>query len=155
MFRRPRAKDILTHIFFFSLFLIVPTLAFVRPPGESYFALTRVFVQDTIANCVLLCFFYLNYYILIPQFFFNQKYMQYILWAIMFLSLALAIPHLAGRNLPGISHDLPPIAMQDPKDVFPHPPGSPSLGTFVFDEFRRHLYLFFTAIFFSFLFYLK
>lgn len=129
----------------------MPTLAFVRPPGESYFALTRVFVQDTIANCVLLCFFYLNYYILIPQFFFNQKYMQYILWAVMFLSLALAVPHLAGRNLPGISHDLPPIAMQDPKDAFPHPPGSPSLGTFVFDEFRRHLYLFFTAIFFSFL----
>ncbi|KAI9463098.1 histidine kinase-domain-containing protein [Russula earlei] len=42
---------------------------------------------------------------------------------------------------------LPP-GMQRAEGPFPHPP---PLATFVFDEFRRHLYLFFTAIFFSFL----
>src|SRR5262245_46431672 len=84
----------LTHVFFITLFLIVPTVANVRPPGEPFFTLTRVFVQDTIANAVLLCFFYLNYYILIPRVYFNKKYLQYTLFVILFLALSLTIPHL-------------------------------------------------------------
>ncbi len=146
-----KAKDLLTHIFFVSLFLIVPTLAFVRPPGESSFALTKIFVQDTTANFVLLCFFYLNYYILLPKLFFRRKYIQYILCVVVFLSLAFTLPFLVGRYVPGISRDIPPVIIEKSKVIFLPPSGPPPIATFVFDEFRRHLFLFFTAIFFSFL----
>ena len=133
---------LLTHVFFVTLFLVVPTLAFVRPPGEPPFAITRVFVQDTVANFVLLCFFYLNFYVLIPRVFFKREYILYIVYIILFLSLAMTIPHLVGRHLP------------DNESGWPGPPRPHrpfSWATFVFDEFRRHLFLFFTAVFFSFL----
>src|SRR6266487_5853653 len=88
MLKKLSRSGILTHIFFVLLFLVVPTLAFARPPGESPFALTRVFVQDTIANFVLLCFFYLNYYVLLLKKNFNRKYIQYVVYVLLFLSLA-------------------------------------------------------------------
>ena len=148
---------LLTHVFFVTLFLVVPTLAFVRPPGESALAFTRVFVQDTVANFVLLCFFYLNFYILVPKVFFRRKYILYVVYIILFLSLALTIPHLVGRHLPDYEGAFPGAPSQPPGGPS-QPPGPPdihhrpfSLASFVFDEFRRHLFLFFTAIFFSFL----
>lgn len=132
----------LTHVFFIALFLVVPTLATVRPPGEPMFTMTRVFVQDTIANAVLLCFFYFNYYILIPNVYFKRQYFQYVVYTILFLALSLAIPHLIGTHIPDYERHFPDFAER-------HRP--PSLVMMVFDEFRRHLYLFFSAVFFSFL----
>ncbi len=139
-------KEIFTHLFFVTLFLIVPTLAFVRPPGEPFMFLSRVFVQDTIANFVLLCFFYFNYYLLLPKLFLQKKYVLYIIAIIAFLSVTLMLPHLAGKHLPFIEHDLPP-------EHFEHdaPHRQFTLLSFMFDEFRRHLSLFFSAIFFAFL----
>lgn len=139
-------KEIFTHLFFVTLFLVVPTLAFVRPPGESFMFLSRVFVQDTIANFVLLCFFYFNYYLLLPKLFFKGKYIVYVLSIIVFLSVTLTLPHLAGKHLPFIEQDLPP-------EHFEHHATHRqfTLLSFMFDEFRRHLFLFFTAIFFAFL----
>jgi len=139
-----------THVFFVTLFLVIPTLAFVRPPGESSFAFTRVFVQDTVANFVLLCFFYLNFYVLIPKFFFHRQYILYITFIVLFLSLALTLPHLVGRHLPDYEGAFPGAPSRLPgAPNMHHRPFT--LVTFVFDEFRRHLFLFFTAIFFSFL----
>jgi hypothetical protein len=150
MFEKLTKSSLLMHAFFVTLFLIIPTLAFVRPPGESFFALTRVFVQDTTANFVLLCFFYLNYYVLLPRLFFTRRYVVYALCVFAFLAIALMLPYATGKvaamggpnwpqphSLPGY----PPVHVAHP----------PSLATFVFDEFRRHLYLFFSALFFSFL----
>jgi Histidine kinase len=139
-------KEIVTHLFFVTLFLVIPTLAFVRPPDEPFMLLSRVFVQDTIANFVLLCFFYLNYYLLLPKLFLKRKYVWYILSIITFLSITLTLPHLAGKHLPFIEHDLL-------SEHFEHSPPHRefTLLSFMFDEFRRHLFLFFTAIFFAFL----
>ena len=145
-------KRILTHGFFFALFLIMPTLAFVRLPGEPLFPITRAFIQDTSANCVLLGFFYLNYYILIPQFFFHRKYILYLFYVILFLAVALTFPYLVGKL---ITDDYVPSYRPDAR-----PAGDPfsprndhfyPVIHFVFLEFRRHLSLFFSAVFFSFL----
>ena len=151
MDKRRKQGGLLTHAFFITLFLVVPTLAFVRRPDEPFFAFTRVFVQDTTANCVLLCFFYLNYYILIPKVFFNRKYVRYVVYVILFLSFAMTVPHLVGRHLPDNEGDLPGFPLQHPPQPFMNHHRPFSLVSFVFDEFRRHLYLFFTAVFFSFL----
>ena len=153
----------LTHVFFIVFFLVVPTIATVRPPGEPAFTIDRVFIQDTLANAALLCFFYFNYYVLIPNVYFKRHYFRYVIYVILFLSLFLSIPHLIGTHIPGDGvggappeFPGPPHGPQ-PQGPPPHepqpqgPPGAPPLATLVFDEFRRHLFLFFTAVFFSFL----
>lgn len=139
-------KEVYTHLFFVALFLVVPTLAFVRPPNEPFMFLSRVFVQDTIANFVLLCFFYFNYYLLLPKLFLKRKYVLYVLSIFAFLSVTLMLPNLAGKHLPFIEHDQLP-------DIFEYnaPHMQFSIVSLMFDEFRRHLSLFFTAIFFAFL----
>ena len=149
MIKAPQ-KTILTHFFFVTLFLAIPTIAFVRMPGESFFALTRVFVQDTTANFVLLCFFYFNYYILIPSFFLSKKYVQYILYIILFLSVALMLPHFVGKFFSNEGANIPPPNIFEHGNAFAHH-SPPSILSSVFNEFRRHLSLFFSAIFFSFL----
>jgi hypothetical protein len=151
MFKKLKGRSLLTHVFFVSLFLIVPTIAFVRPPGEPFLSMTRVFVQDTTANFVLLCFFYLNYYVLLPKFFFRRSYVQYVFYVVIFLSLAFTLPYFIGKYFPDMGGGLPPFAAKENHRNFPPPPGSHSIVPFVFDEFRRHLSLFFSAIFFSFL----
>lgn len=151
MFGKLSRKGVWMHVFFVSLFLIVPTLAFVRPPGEPFFALTRVFVQDTTANFVLLCFFYFNYYVLLPRFFFNRKWVLYVLFAVLFLSVSFILPQLIGQAFPDRGKPFPPEGAREPGALHHRISHSHSLVYFVFMEFRRHLYLFFTAIFFSFL----
>lgn len=146
-----KQDNVWTHASFIILFLVVPTLAFMRLPGESFFALTRVFVQDTVANFVLLCFFYFNYYILIPRLFFKRHYIQYIVCVALFLSLTMTLPHLAGIHLVGIEAPPPEMDRQGPSGGYLHPHRPFTIASFVFDEFRRHLYLFFTAVFFAFL----
>jgi len=141
---------ILTHVFFVSLLLVVPTIAFVRPPGEAFFPMSKIFVQDTTANFVLLCFFYLNYYILLPRLFFTHKYLLYAASVLLFLSFAFTLPFLAGRYISG-GEQPPPFWAGERPIPFSKPGAPPSIGSFVFDEFRRHLFLFFTAVFLSFL----
>jgi hypothetical protein len=139
---------LLTHLFFFSLFLIVPGLALVRPPGEPFFPMSRIFIQDTTANAALLGFCYLNYYLLIPRFFFARKYVLYFIIVILFLFITLALPQPIGKlfaSSGGQQFGTPP------SNNFPHPAGDTSFIHFILLEFRRHLSLFFTAVFFSFL----
>ncbi|MBE7172627.1 MAG: sensor histidine kinase [Williamsia sp.] len=152
MLTRLLQQKILMHVFFFTLFLIIPTLAFVRKPGEPLFPLSHVFLQDTVANCVLLGFFYLNYYILIPRYFLHRKYFLYLCWVILFLGIALTLPHLIGRSFMDQVPD-GPFERGGPDGDFPHhgPGQAPSLFHSVILEFRRHVSLFFSAVFFSFL----
>jgi hypothetical protein len=139
-------KGASVHLIFFTLFLIGPTLAFVRPPEEPFFALTRIFVQDTMANLMLLFFFYFNYYFLIPEFYFHRKYVTYVSCIILFIAVTMTVPHLVGSRF--FQHQ--PLR---PFGPLPHirPAQEESVLNLMFMEFRRHLYLFFSTIFFSFL----
>ena len=140
---RPSRNVFLTHLFFCSLFLVVPILVFMRQPGERAFTLTRPFVQDMIANAILLGFFYINYYVLIPRYYFTHRYLKYILYLLLCLSFVLWVPHALITPLRDSLPDHPP-GLQGPPMIDDRP-----FLYFVWDEFRRHLYLFFTAIFFS------
>lgn len=133
-------------------------LVFLRLPGEPFFSITRPFVQDTAANCLMLIFFYLNYYLLIPKLFFTHRYVNYVTVVLICLAFSLVIPEFIGRLIfePGLNGTPPPFTSQPPFSSRP-PQGPPPFPLdrpfffFVLDELRRHLYLFFTAIFFSFL----
>lgn len=148
MFSRTRRGAIITHVFFFFLFVVVPILVFPRPPGMPFFSMGRAFLQDIVANVMLFCFFYLNYYIFIPRFYFRQKYLAYVGCVLVCLAIAFELPHLLISDLlnfnqefigPAFDHNTPPL------------PGRPTHFTFLVDEMQRHIYQFFTATFFSFL----
>lgn len=159
----------LKHVFFFFFFLVIPALAFERMPGESMFTVTGMIVQYTVTNFFLLCFFYLNYYFFLPKYFFEKKYLLYVLWVILFLVITFPLPHLivhwvdiAGgpHPPPGFhpdSNHLPSPNNFRPPPNSSGPPSKPPTQapwqafSFSFNEFRKHLYLFFTAFFFSFL----
>jgi sensor histidine kinase YesM len=149
MFKLLSRRGILTHIFFFTLFIIVPVLMSLRPPGESLFTLTRPFIQDIFADFMLLCFFYLNYYVLLPRFFFNRKYFLYVLYVLLSTFIVFTVSHYVVNHLIKIRPEAPMDAYSIPHG--PSPPKEQSHIFFLFDEMRRHLYLFFTAAFFSFL----
>ncbi len=151
MLKKSAQEGWLMHVFFVMLFLVVPTLSFVRPPGEPFFASTRVFVQDTTANFVLLCFFYLNYYLLLPKYFFKRQYFVYFILVFLFVAIAFALPHYVGKYFPDVVMGYENNGRHEPPPFPPFDKNRFSLPSFVFDEFRRHLGLFFTAIFFSFL----
>src|SRR5689334_9546157 len=101
------SKTLITHLFFFFLFLVLPALAFQRLPGESIFSVSQVIIQDTAANFILLCFFYLNYYVLIPKFYLARKYVLYVLIVLLFLSVTFPLPHLIGNIQHGVDK-MPP-----------------------------------------------
>lgn len=154
-------RALLMHAFFFFFFLVIPALVFERLPEETIFSVTNMIVSDTIANLFLLCFFYLNYYIFLPKYFFEKKYFLYVLYVVLFLGITFPLPHLivhwvgfGGGNLPPDRHShgnhFPLPGVPDDSRHRP-PPGHPFALPFSIKDFRRHLYLFFTAFFFSFL----
>lgn len=148
-------RELLKHLFFFFFFLILPALVFERMQGESLFTVTDMIVQYTVANCFLLCFFYLNYYIFLPEYFFKKKYFMYVLCVILFLAITFPLPRLIVHWIDFGGHR-PPPGFHPGGNHFPPPGNHPPPGrtpafSFSFDQFRRHLYLFFTAFFFSFL----
>ncbi|WP_430896818.1 MULTISPECIES: sensor histidine kinase [unclassified Paraflavitalea] len=146
-----RYRNGLLHLFVFFLFLVVPLIAFVRPPGEHLFQLTRPFVQNTVANTLLYGFFYLNYYLYIPQFFYTKKYVIYIALSAATLFLLLSIPHLAGSNLmdQGMIQKSELERLEEANFSIPK---QKSGWLFAFDEVRRHLFSIFSAVFLSLLF---
>jgi len=161
------------HVFFFFFFLVIPALVFERLPGETLLTVTNTIAQDTLFNFALLCFFYLNYYVLLPKYFFSKKYLTYIAMVILFLCIAVPLPNLIVHWI-GFSHGnesvfapansrfhgrpmvdkgppmLPPGGHAGAPGPGPGPGEGRSILFFVLNAFRRHLYLFFTALFFSF-----
>lgn len=130
MLKEQNSRRLWWHVFFVTLFLIVPTLAFVRLPGEKFFPPSKVFIQDTTANFVLLCFFYFNYYILLPRLFFTRKYILYAIAVILFLSFASTTPFLAGNYLPNSGFSAPPAPIDElpPFSSFKSPRPSAALS---------------------------
>ncbi|WP_447641888.1 MULTISPECIES: sensor histidine kinase [Chitinophagaceae] len=161
-------RTLLMHVFFFFFFLVIPALVFERLPEETLFSVTNMIVQDTIANMFLLCFFYLNYYFFLPKFFFEKKYIRYVFYVMLFLGVTFPLPHLIAHWVNFGDGHRPPPDFRPYGTHFPPPDQQLSRKmagdhghrptqdhfqafSFSFNEFRRHLYLFFTAFFFSFL----
>ncbi|MFT4155208.1 sensor histidine kinase [Parafilimonas sp.] len=143
----PYNKNLLKHIFFNIVFLLMPVLVSTRPPGEPFFTVTRPFVRDITGNFLLLSFFYCNYYLLLPDLYFKRRYFFYIISVLFFLMVVLTLPSFLTGRFPHVNNNAPPA---------PAGPGftgknSGALtGTaFLFSELKHHFYLFFIALFFS------
>jgi len=134
------------HILFIAVFLLIPMLVSTRPPGEPFLTVTAPFIRDIIGNILLLAIFYLNYYLLVPKLYFSKRYWEYAGIILVCLAVIFIVPSLLTGRFTAIKG---PTA---PPGIRPLPPGSEDGGFYVlFTEVRHHFYLFFIALFFSFL----
>ncbi len=138
-------KHLWWHIFGCFIFLILPIFLFPHPPEEKDFIFSRPTQRDFIGNGIMLLFFYLNFFVLIPQFYFKKKYLIYAIFIISgFLIITLLPSFITGHN-PFDKHitlALPPA--NGPDKPLPKPEGF----TFI-EEIRHHIFLYVAVILFS------
>ena len=131
-------KYIWWHIIGCIIFLVLPLFLFPHPPEEKDFIFSRPTQRDFIGNAIMLLIFYLNFFVLIPQFYFKKKYIIYTGLVVLGFCIITLLPSFAtGRN-PFIHN--PPVGQAVP----PVPQGS----SFV-EEIRHHIFLYAVVILFS------
>jgi hypothetical protein len=128
-----KTQQILIHVFGCICFLALP---FIFRPGKisewNLFNDPRS-ATDFIVYLLLIVFFYLNFYLLAPQFFFTRKYLQYISIVVacfLFISFFpdFVMPHRPMR-IPGMEQHRPPPE-----------------GSFFFDKTSRHFFIFLAVL---------
>lgn len=139
---------IIRHFIFIIIFLVIPILVSSRPPGEPFLTITPPFIRDVIGNILLLSFFYLNYYVFVPGVYFNNRHFSYVLAVLLSLAVIFILPSLlTGRLHISDEGPAPPFKPKPMEGI----PATPGISAFLFEELRHHFYLFFIALFFSFL----
>jgi hypothetical protein len=141
-----RKKNALLHLLCCSVFLLMPVLISTRPPEEPFLTVTKPFIRDIIGNAMLLAFFYLNYYWLIPKLYYRRKYVLYIGLILLSLLLVITLPSIFTGRLFAMPRSTAPSVK--PGLINPMPAHRTVLS-FLFDEMKHHLYLFIIALFFS------
>ncbi|MBN8857781.1 MAG: sensor histidine kinase [Sphingobacteriales bacterium] len=139
-----RATQTVIHIAGCVLFLALPFL-FSPDRSRGFFSVIRNpgYFSDLTRYIFLILFFYLNYYFLIPRFYFPEKYVQYFLIVILCFIAISAIPQLFFR---------PPMELRPPpgfspgREPFPRRemPGGGGWGML-----RQNIFLFLAIFFFS------
>lgn len=91
---RKKTGIVLLHIVSCLVFLALPIL-FAPGPGFSFDILTNPHtLRDFLGYVLMLGFFYLNYYLLIPRLYFAQKYVYFVLSVLLCFTLVAFIPRL-------------------------------------------------------------
>ncbi len=142
---------ILLHITGCIAFLSLPVLLSPDVSWNFHFVKLQAFQEDFISYTLLLLFFYLNYFSLIPKLYFRKKYIYYFLciaasYAIVSLLPDIIIP---GNHMPP---HMPPQHMQPPlNNPFGGGGGPPPMGrpphspSFMIPRFE-HFFQFFVVL---------
>jgi hypothetical protein len=128
-----KTNQIITHILGCVIILALPVLFSPDLSSDLRFVNARGFQRDFIFTILLVLFFYLNYFILIPELYFKKKYFLFfsagfLSFLLMFLLIIQIFP---AENM----HLGPPaeeMGMRQP----------PPFGGFVIKEFRKFLFQF-------------
>lgn len=136
----------LYHVLGCLAFLILPLTLSPRPPEEIGFFLSRPTQRDFVVNLLMLIFFYINYYILIPKVYFEEKYLIYSFCLASGFALILFFPSLVTGNFSWQDHP-GRMVMANPGDAHFMPP-KPA-GSIFFEEVKHHIYLFAVVALFS------
>lgn len=160
---RNRTRLILLNITGCILFLALPLLF---APGSSSFIhdlTSSPTIKDLIAYSLLIGFFYLNFFVLIPGFYFKHRYFVFALFTIVCFSLVTAIPNILmpdGRNenmqpgkppvekLNDYGRKPPPPGMQNDRPPAP-PPNQNGNNISLLNHISHHLFLFLGVFFLS------
>jgi hypothetical protein len=140
-------KYIAGHIIGCLAFLALPLLLSPHPPEEINFIYSKPTLRDFIANGLMLVFFYLNYYLLIPKVYFRRKYVFYSLSIVLGFLIIAALPSLLAGHVPWKQMPLETVSMVPQSNGHWIPP-KPQGSTFM-QEISHHLYLFVVVTLFS------
>ncbi|MCU0399921.1 MAG: histidine kinase [Algoriphagus sp.] len=137
-------SKLLWHLIGGIIFLTLPVLIAPQPPQFSRFALDGPTVRDLVGNALMLGFFYLNYFILLPRFFIKAEYAVYFLTVCFGFVMCIIVPEqLMGLSPPPVGFGSP-HPMPLPPDEFP--------GSGILDwlgSINHQLWLFLAVVLFS------
>jgi len=85
----------LLHIIGCVLFLSQPVWLYTGPPDRAAFLFSKPMQRDLIGNALMLGFFYLHYYIIIPRLYFKEKRLPYLLSILAGFLVICLLPSLA------------------------------------------------------------
>ena len=112
-------RVILLHIFGGICFIVLPFLFFPRPQDILAPFNNPQTVRDMIGQCLLIGFFYLTYYWLIPKFYQTKKYIVFVLIIIACFALVASLPSLFIKGNPT---DAPSFSQQNFSNSYDKPP---------------------------------
>jgi hypothetical protein len=124
---------VLIHLFGIVGFLSLPVIFAPREVSFTEMFLIPRGILDIVLYLVMILYFYVNFYLLIPVFYFERKYVLFSLVNILILMLVLFIPLLF--MVPG-----PPEGGME---------GPPHGGMNILFDLRNNIFLFFLVFFFS------
>lgn len=112
-------KNLLFHITGIIVFLSLPFM--MAPEGVHGFSdifSDRGLQKELFTFVLMLGFFYLNYFSLIPEFYFSKKYFLYIIIIASFFILVAFLPGMlfpiSGKGPPGLRESIPPPEFRPP-----------------------------------------
>ena len=133
------------HIAGCITFLALPVFLFPHPPEEVGFLFSKPTQRDFIANALMIAFFYLNYYLLIPRIYFRRQFVVYSLCIFAgFLAIILLPAVITGHSL----LERAPVLSEVPKNAKHWIPPPPK-GSWFLQEIKHHIFLFLAVILFS------
>ncbi|MEB2774217.1 histidine kinase [Algoriphagus sp. D3-2-R+10] len=88
------------HVIGVFAFLMLPIVLYPHPPEVKNFIFTAPTVRDFIANLLMVTFFYINYFYLIPIFFEKKKYSTYVLIILVSFGMIIMLPSMLTGYLP-------------------------------------------------------
>jgi hypothetical protein len=134
----PKKYYWLIHVAGCIVFLSFPFVTSHQKHGTGYWDLDPMISRDMVQFSLLICFFYLNYYLLIPKLFFTKKYFVYALLLLLCMWLIAYIPQLVDVIKPDHIH-----SHKEPHHFRPMP------GNFFFFRINHNFFLFLAVAFFS------
>ncbi len=128
-------------------FLLIPILNTDQNTGNGLFVFNEMAIRDLSRYVLLLMFFYLNYFILIPKLYFGKKYLSYFFLLFISMLVIAVVPQLFHTpQAPWPVNTHPPESF--PAPFLPHP-GEPAGRNFFFARIDHNLFLFVAVVFFS------
>lgn len=132
--------QLVVHIVSCAIFLTLPF--FFSPDGPNRldaFLRNPESFREIVRYILLILFFYLNYYILVPKLYSKGRYIEFALIVAICFIVTMLLPGL----MPGMQHDMRPPPWQGSE--FRRPPAP---NRFFFNA-RQHVFLFLASFFFS------
>ncbi|HWB65106.1 MAG TPA: sensor histidine kinase [Chitinophagales bacterium] len=137
-----KLSRVLVHVSACTAFLLLPVLM-APGPGFSFNSLLNGYVQrDFFSHVLMLVFFYLNYYVFIPRFYFTQRYALFIGLQVLALVIVTYVPYFS-FNMQG----MPPPGPPPGSGAMPHHEGPHHEGGLF--EMAHNLFLYLVVVFFS------
>ncbi|MGN6493330.1 MAG: sensor histidine kinase [Agriterribacter sp.] len=138
---KSKKGQLVIHVVSCAIFLTLPF--FFSPDGPNRldaFLRNPESAREMLRYLLLILFFYLNYYVLVPRLYSKGRYVEFALIVAVCFIVTMLLPGL----MPGMQHEMRPPP-QWHRGEFRSPPGS---NRFFFNA-RQHVFLFLASFFFS------